>query len=65
MSYATFSMLDGPGGTDCNVPVRSCWDSCVFDCVKECMGFVMYLIIHYVGWGLFIVFVYLILFGGV
>ena len=44
-------MLDGPVGTGCNVPVRSCRDSrdvivaAVFDYVKECMGFVMYLII--------------------
>ena len=27
MACASFSMLDGPGGTDRNVPVRSCWDS--------------------------------------
>ena len=32
-------MLDGPGGTGCNVPVHSSWDSrdvivaAVFDCV--------------------------------
>ena len=26
----------------------------MFVCVKECMSFVMYLIIQYVGWGLFI-----------
>ena len=51
MPCASFSMLDGPGGTSCNIPVHSCWDSrdvivaAVFDCVKECMGFVMYLII--------------------
>jgi hypothetical protein len=51
MPYASFSMLDGPSGTGCNVPVRSCWDNidvivaAVFDCVKECMGFVMDLII--------------------
>ena len=44
-------MLDGPGATGCNVPVHNCWDSrhvivaAVFDCVNECMGFVMYLII--------------------
>ena len=44
-------MLGGPGGTGSNVPVCSCWDSrdvivaVVFDCVKECMGFVMCLII--------------------
>ena len=50
MSCASFSMLDGPGGTGCNVPVHS-WVSrdviaaAVFDYVKECMGFVMYLII--------------------
>ena len=43
--------LDGPGGTGCNVPVQDCWDNrdvimaAVFDSVKECMGFVMYLII--------------------
>jgi len=44
-------MIDDPGGTGCNVTVHSCWDSrdftvgAVFDCVKECMEFVMYLII--------------------
>ena len=54
MPCASFTMLDGPGGTGCNevrVLVHGCWDSrdvivaAVFDCVKECMGFVMYLII--------------------
>ena len=51
MPWASFSMLDGPGGTGCNVLVHSCWDSrdvivvAVFVCVKECMGFVKYLII--------------------
>ena len=53
MPCASFSMLDGPGGTGCNVPVHSFWDSrdvivaaaSLCDCVKECMGFVMYLII--------------------
>ena len=36
-------MLDGPGGTGCDVPVRICWVSrdvivaAVYDCVKECM----------------------------
>ena len=51
MPCASFLMLDGPGGTGCNVPVHSFWDSrddivaAVFDCVKECMEFVMYLII--------------------
>ena len=51
MPWASFSMLDGPGGTGCDVPVRGCWVSrdvivaAVYDCVKECMGFVMYLII--------------------
>ena len=25
MSCASFSMLDGPGGTGCDVPVRGCW----------------------------------------
>ena len=50
MPCASFSMLDCTGGTDCSVTVHSCWDSrdvivaAVFDCVKECMGFVMYLI---------------------
>ena len=40
-------MLDSPGGTGCNVPVHGCWESrdvivaAVFDCVKECMAFVM------------------------
>ena len=43
MPCASFSMLRGPGGTGCNVPVHSCWDSrdvivaAVFDCVKECI----------------------------
>ena len=51
MSCASFSMLDGFGGTGCNIPVCTCWDgrdvivAAVFDFVKECMGFVMYLII--------------------
>ena len=51
MPWASFSMLDGPGGTGCDVPVHGCWVSrdvivaAVYDCVKECMGFVMYLII--------------------
>ena len=27
MPYASFSMLDGPGGTGCNVLVHGCWDS--------------------------------------
>jgi hypothetical protein len=51
MTCASFSMLDGSGETGCDVPVHGCWDSRdvivagVFDCVKECMGFVMYLII--------------------
>ena len=33
-------MLDGPGGTGCDVPVRDCWVSrdvivaAVYDCVK-------------------------------
>ena len=51
MPCASFSMLDVPSGTGCNVPVCSCWDgrdvivAAVIDCVKECMEFVMYLII--------------------
>ena len=51
MPCASFSMLDGPGITGCDVPVRGCWVcrdvivAAVYDCVKECMGFVMYLII--------------------
>ena len=51
MPWASFSMLDGPGGTGCVVPVRDFWVNrdvivaAVYDCVKECMGFVMYLII--------------------
>ena len=51
MPWASFSMPDGPGGTGCDVQVRGCWVSrdvivaAVFDCVKECMVFVMYLII--------------------
>ena len=48
MPCASFSMLDGLGGTGCNVPVHGCWNSrdvivaAVFDCVKEvkeCMEF--------------------------
>jgi hypothetical protein len=61
-------MLDSPGGTgyyEIRFPVHGCLGSRnvhVFDCVvKESMRFVMYLIIYYVGWGLFIVFVYRIL----
>ena len=52
MPCASFSMLDGPVGTGCNVPVHGYWDSrvvivaAVFDCVKTYMGFVMYLIIY-------------------
>ena len=51
MPYESFSMLDCPGGIGCNVPVHGFCGSrdvivvAVFDCVKECMGFVMYLII--------------------
>ena len=51
MPWASFSMLDGPGGTGCDVPVRGCSVSrdvivaALYVCVKECMGFVMYLII--------------------
>ena len=51
MPCASFSMLDGPGGTGCNIPVRSCCDgrdvivAAVIDCVNECMGFVMYFMI--------------------
>ena len=47
MPYALFPILDGPGGTGCNVPIHGCWDSrdvivaAVFDCVKECIGFSM------------------------
>ena len=51
MPCASFSMLDGAGGTGCDevrFPVHGCWNSRdvdVFDCVKECVRFVMYLII--------------------
>ena len=51
MPYASFSMLDGPGGIGWNVLVHNCWDcrdvivTAVFDCVKEFMRFIMYLII--------------------
>ena len=51
MPFASFSVLDGPGGAGCDVPVRGCWVggdvvvAAVYDCVKECMGFVMCLII--------------------
>ena len=47
MPCASFSKLDG----EVRFPVYGCWDSrdvivaAVFDCVKECVGFVMYLII--------------------
>ena len=27
MPCASFSILDGPGGTGCDVPVRGCWAS--------------------------------------
>jgi len=27
MPWASFSMLDGPGGTGCDVPVCGCWVS--------------------------------------
>jgi hypothetical protein len=49
--------------------VHGCWDSRdvtvvgMCDCVKECMSFVMYVIIQYVGWRWFIMFLYLILFS--
>ena len=49
--WIIFNVHYGPGGTGCNVLIHSYWDSrdvivaAVFDCVKECMGFVMYLII--------------------
>ena len=39
MPWASFSMLDSPGGTGCDVPVRGCWVSrdvivaAVYDCV--------------------------------
>ena len=52
-------MLDGPGGTGCDVPVLGCWVSrdiivaAVYDCVKECMGFVMYLIMFRAPMGRF------------
>ena len=71
MPCVSFSLFDGLGGIGCDVPVHGCWVSrdvivaAVFDCVKEYTGFIMYLIIEYVGWGLFIMFVYLILYGGV
>ena len=47
----SFSMLHISGGTGCEkvcILVHGCWDSKdvgVFDCVKDCMRFVMYLII--------------------
>ena len=28
MPWASFSMLDGPGGTGCDVPVRGCNNDC-------------------------------------
>ena len=49
MLCASFSMLDGPGRPGCDVLVHGCWDSrdvivaAVFDCVKECVRFVMHL----------------------
>ena len=48
MPCASFSMLDGPGGTDCDefrFPVHGRWNSRddgvvgVFNCVKEYMRF--------------------------
>ena len=51
MPCASFSMLDGSGGTGYDkfrFPVHGCWDSRdvgMLDCVKECMRFVIYLII--------------------
>jgi len=47
MPWASFSKLDGLGGTGCDVEVCGCWVSkdvilaALYDCVKECMGFVM------------------------
>ena len=47
MPCASFSMLGGPGGTGCDevhFPVHGGWDNRdvgVFDCVKECMSFLM------------------------
>ena len=41
MPWASFSLLDGPGGTGCDVPVRGCWVSrdvivaAVYDCVFD------------------------------
>ena len=49
ITYASFSMLGGPGGIGCDKVhfpvhgVRNCRDVSVvgvFDCVKECMSFV-------------------------
>ena len=63
MPCASFSMLDSHGGTGCDEVhflAHGCQgsrDVGVFDCVKECMRLVRYLIIYYVGWGLFMVFV--------
>ena len=40
MPCASFSMLDAPGGTGCDVPVRGCWVSrdvivaAVYECVR-------------------------------
>ena len=50
MPCTSFSMLAGPGGTGCDevrFPVHGGWDSRdvsvvgLFDCVKECISFVM------------------------
>ena len=47
MPCASFSMLDGPRVTGCDVPVRGCWVSrgVIEAAVYDCMGFVMYFII--------------------
>ena len=51
MPCTSFSVLGSPGGTDCGEVrflVHGGWDSRdvsvvgVFDCVKECMSFVMH-----------------------
>ena len=50
MPCASFSILDCPGGTGSSVLVHGCWDSrdvivaAIFHCIKQCMGFVMYLV---------------------
>jgi hypothetical protein len=67
-------MIGGPDRIDCDgvrFPVHRSWNGRnirmdgVCDCVKECVTFIMQLIVLCIGWLLITVYVvYLILFGG-